>query len=150
MFSILCRNKTFTEPEAYGEVFYQRKFERIWNLLALDIGICNPAILSSHYKCLYSFLADCKSARTGCFPLPLKGFGGLQHRQAILPTSQATALRPHNDCLSAPKLLPFRATTTALWTGKAVVPKHRAKASALRSYADGSFSSTKSTLVTTM
>ena len=40
-------------------------FGRICNPAVSGIGICNPAItVVSHFKCLYSALADCKSART--------------------------------------------------------------------------------------
>ena len=40
-------------------------FGRICNPPATDIGICNPdIIIIAHCKCLYSMLADCKSART--------------------------------------------------------------------------------------
>ncbi|MBR1565349.1 MAG: hypothetical protein IJ649_01170, partial [Oscillospiraceae bacterium] len=45
---------------------FDRLFGRICNPAVRNIGICNPATaIVSHYKCLYSLLADCKSARTG-------------------------------------------------------------------------------------
>ena len=43
-------------------------FGRICNPPVVSIGICNPATLVlSHFKCLYSMLADCKSARANQF-----------------------------------------------------------------------------------
>ena len=60
-------------------------FGRIYNPAAVSMGIYNPAIsVVSHCKCLYSILADFKSARTkGAFHFP--------GRSPILSRTKSTA-----------------------------------------------------------